>query len=127
MIYDNMLDNHPPFQIDGNFGGAAGIAEMLIQSQNGYISLLPAVTDDFNGSFTRLRARGNIEVSAEFKKGRVTKTELLSRKRCTVRLEQSSRLSRLYSEDGNEIFPENGIYTVELKGGVPSVFTTEKK
>ena len=67
-----MLDTHPPFQIDGNFGGAAGIAESLLQSHEGYISLLPAVTKDACGSFTRLKARGNVEVSAEFEDGKVT-------------------------------------------------------
>lgn len=69
---DSMLDTHPPFQIDGNFGGAAGIAESLLQSHEGYISLLPAVTKDACGSFTRLKARGNVEVSAEFEDGKVT-------------------------------------------------------
>ena len=67
----NMLDSHPPFQIDGNFGGAAGIAESLVQSHEGFISILPAIKSNLTGSFTNLKARGNYTVSAEFKDGRL--------------------------------------------------------
>lgn len=76
--HTNLFDVHPPFQIDGNFGGAAGVAESLIQSHEGYISLLPAVKDGLSGSFTGLKARGDITVSADFKDSKITSFSLFA-------------------------------------------------
>ncbi|MCR5485082.1 MAG: glycoside hydrolase family 95 protein [Clostridiales bacterium] len=120
---DNLFDTHPPFQIDGNFGGSAGIGEMLLQSHEGFISVLPAVTDKFSGSFTSLKARGNIEVSAEFENGKVKTVTLLSPVSKCVSIELPTFDGDKVSCGGKEIKKEDGLYKTELSAGEPLKIT----
>ncbi len=100
--YPNLFDAHPPFQIDGNFGGTAGVCEMLIQSSaNNEIELLPALPAAWkDGSVSGLCARGGYELSFEWKDGQVTHATIKAKKTGTVTLLYNGRQRTLKLKAG---------------------------
>jgi len=93
-VYDNLLSAGPPFQIDGNFGATAGIAEMLIQSHEGYINLLAALPDAWkaHGKVSGLKARGNYTVNLSWKDGRITSYQIFSPSADQVKVKVNGKL-----------------------------------
>lgn len=118
--YPNLFDAHPPFQIDGNFGGTAGIANMLIQSDNGLIQLLPALPGQWNsGSFTGLCVRGGGVVNAEWKDHQLQRASLKATTGNIFRLMLPSATTCKVSINKRpvKISPKNGVVTLPLQKG----------
>ena len=104
--YSNLFDAHPPFQIDGNFGGTAGITEMLLQSHGGEIYLLPALPDNWpNGSVKGLRARGGFTIDMEWRDGKVEKAVVHSSLGGNCRIRTAAELT----PKGFTIKPADGV------------------
>jgi len=114
----NLWTVHPPFQIDGNLGTMAGVAEMLIQSHEGFIDLLPALPKSWDtGAFEGLVARGNFEISLKWKNKKILAANIKSGNGgiCRLKVDNLKPL-RILDKDGKSIpFVQNGNNTIEFK------------
>jgi len=100
-VYHNLFDAHPPFQIDGNFGGAAGLAEMLLQSQEENIELLPALPQSLPvGSIEGICARGGFVLNYDWKDGKLQKVTVTSKLGNTCRLKYGANVISFATQKG---------------------------
>lgn len=119
--YPNLFCAHPPFQIDGNFGGTAGIAEMFVQSHAGFVNFVPALPDQFaDGSFSGLRVRGEGIVAAEWQNKQLKRASLKAEKEglFIVKIPEYASGFKV-TAGGKTIEPQvaNNMLTVNLKKG----------
>ncbi len=118
-ILKNLFGTHPPFQIDGNFGLVAGVCEMLLQSHNGYIHLLPALPDSWReGEIEGMLARGNFEISMKWTVGKLKQGTVKANMGGICSLKYDGKIILVSDENGNEI-------ETQFNDGVTS-FTAEK-
>lgn len=119
--YPNLFCAHPPFQIDGNFGGTAGIAEMLIQSQTGIIELLPALPSVWkNGSFRGLKVRGGAEMDVHWTNNRVDNATLRADVNNTFKIKipaHAPKLSVKINGESKSLPVSDGILSLTMSKG----------
>ncbi len=112
-VYNNLFDAHPPFQIDGNFGGASGIAEWLVQSHDGVIELLPALPSELpDGEVKGICARGGFVLDLKWQQGKLQTVKIFSKSGNTCKLKYGSNVIALATK-------KNGSY--QLNGSLKSI------
>ncbi|MBQ7295155.1 MAG: glycoside hydrolase family 95 protein [Clostridia bacterium] len=119
-ILKNLFGTHPPFQIDGNFGLLAGICEMLLQSHENHIRILPALPDSWHeGEINGLMARGNFEFSLKWKGDKLKEGSVKSNLGGKCSLRYDGKIMLIYDEDGSEVETEfaDGITTFMSEKG----------
>ncbi|MGN0642671.1 MAG: glycosyl hydrolase family 95 catalytic domain-containing protein [Huintestinicola sp.] len=115
----NMFDMHPPFQIDGNFGGGAGIGECLMQSCCGEIAFIPALPPAWSeGSVKHMIARGGFDVSFEWSEGKVTAAQITSRSGETLRIRTAADISAECCGNDIPAAKNDGVYEFATEKGM---------
>jgi len=112
--YPNLFDAHPPFQIDGNFGGAAGIGEMLLQSHTRYIDLLPALPAALpNGDVKGICARGGFVLNIKWSIASLQRVEIISNAGQTALLRYGSKQIKLPTQKGKHYVLDGNLQLIQ--------------